>query len=692
MCAFNKSLFLASILCLVFDTQGAAVSNYFILGVPCYTQSVKQFYLATFSHESFHVDVTLKTKNYDRPFRVLITPILMKKFQLGLYSLDNLESDNVGELYTSLVFTSRPTHMTFSVTMVLVDKVTGYWFDSMLALPVDMLKVEYDVHGLSTHIRQLIIMSTEDYNKITVDSPLGSSYFWLAREEFIVDTSYCGDKDKLESEVFYVYGYYAIGVILATCEIIFEDECNEREIEYHLLESVHPTMKDGNEYIVFSILGRMYPASSTLEDEVSIIPIFGTTTVSVVGKFDIYFESNLGQKKIKLEKDKPLHIKSDQLFMCFYIFKGLDCQSAMSVGTMMPIFMFYFTYMISVPFPYHPTSRASAFIIVVSKKDKVSDIFLDDKNITLFSADIADVNGTDYQVLALRVSAGPHYSYSRRFYQYGLYLLAYSGRGALLQHGGYKPTTLKYSDSCQRTAFKPGDLLDNDCDGLVDEDDPGVYNENDLSYGDDLQRGPAIDGGWGFWDEWTCDGEIKFHTRKRKCERWTPQFEGMNCKGYGLEIKNTSCPGEDFRVKCSGSFYGPKCDKRCPTCLNGCDRLNGTCENCRPGWTGDRCYIPCPSMTYGHDCRESCSEKCKGQDCIERRTGMCPGPTYTMPLILVFYMVIIVIFIWMCVFVFCTSVISDLESAPPVHPDVVVVKRQSSKEYTLTTHIFDTKV
>lgn len=71
----------------------AAISNYYILGVPAYNKAVAQFYLATLSLESFYVDVQSRTKKHGTPFRVFTNPILMKKFELGFFSVDNLNRD-----------------------------------------------------------------------------------------------------------------------------------------------------------------------------------------------------------------------------------------------------------------------------------------------------------------------------------------------------------------------------------------------------------------------------------------------------------------------------------------------------------------------------------------------------------------------------------------------------------------------
>lgn len=49
--------------------------------------------------------------------------------------------------------------------------------------------------------------------------------------------------------------------------------------------------------------------------------------------------------------------------------------------------------------------------------------------------------------------------------------------------------------------------------------------------------------------------------------------------------------GSLFYLGCNASFYGSNCDTPCPTnCKdNTCQIKNGTCFNCKAGWTEEFC-------------------------------------------------------------------------------------------------------
>merc|ERR1719242_2460423 len=59
---------------------------------------------------------------------------------------------------------------------------------------------------------------------------------------------------------------------------------------------------------------------------------------------------------------------------------------------------------------------------------------------------------------------------------------------------------------CVPTSTTPGDVVDNDCDGAVDEEaNDGIDNDGDGQIDEDLALPPRIDGNWGNWGGWgTC--------------------------------------------------------------------------------------------------------------------------------------------------------------------------------------------
>ena len=72
---------------------------------------------------------------------------------------------------------------------------------------------------------------------------------------------------------------------------------------------------------------------------------------------------------------------------------------------------------------------------------------------------------------------------------------------------------------------------------------------------------------------------------------------------------------------CDEGKFGFNCTQLCE-CDNDakCDPVTGTC-NCKLGWMGDRCEIPCPLGKFGPGCKHTCN--CKNGAGCDPVTGCC---------------------------------------------------------------------
>ncbi|KAH9496722.1 hypothetical protein Btru_009793 [Bulinus truncatus] len=135
-------------------------------------------------------------------------------------------------------------------------------------------------------------------------------------------------------------------------------------------------------------------------------------------------------------------------------------------------------------------------------------------------------------------------------------------------------------------------------------------------------------GSWLTWQEWQCTRNCKDTSkiRYRGCKS-IEDGVSRSCRSTNFEmlpsdcyVGNVICPTD-----CPEFHWGTTC-KGCQNCKYDCDRFNGSCHRCLPGYqhpeTG--CLSECDPYYYGKDCLEDCQRKC-GEDCINRETGECPA-------------------------------------------------------------------
>ncbi|XP_060551555.1 receptor-type tyrosine-protein phosphatase mu-like [Ruditapes philippinarum] len=84
----------------------------------------------------------------------------------------------------------------------------------------------------------------------------------------------------------------------------------------------------------------------------------------------------------------------------------------------------------------------------------------------------------------------------------------------------------------------------------------------------------------------------------------------------------------DCTAVCDNGFFGKNCQNRCNNnCLWSkasalCDNVDGTCLNgCKEGYHGSQCDIECKDGTYGNSCVFNCSQTCDG--ICNKMNGTC---------------------------------------------------------------------
>ncbi|XP_059143676.1 uncharacterized protein LOC131931013 [Physella acuta] len=666
-------------------------SDYYILGVPKYENAVVEFYMSTMLVVPFQIDFRVKKFVPEGDRKVLVvttTHVFVKKFELAVFEMDL----NAEEL-KSIVCISQNWMQTFSVTMVFVDKTTGYWSDSILATPVSMFNKAAYVPNFRPTGFQFIVMTDGFISDIIVSNYNTRIHAWLNGEEFLIFDGFCFETSETDHAFFIGVDrrkYSAFGVIVAPCNLQRRLDTNNST---NIFMSSYAGMEASYaEYVVFSRFDPLLGSQRTVKDELIITSHWFDETMIVINEQTRHFLTSRYSMTIQIIE--PMYIRASFPLYCYYISKNEDSTWGGAASLILPKLSYISSYSISVPFPYKSSQYESySHLIFIARNSKLSKILLNDNYILEYKILLKNVESIGYQVGYVQISSGLHYSFSEDVSDFGLYLYGRKGRGTYLHPVGFKDIIMHTLDSrrecwesTSRREMFEGDLVDNDCDGYIDEETPGKDYDNDQLFSEDLKRKNAAHGAWGGWEGWMCEDSCSNSnfTKRRYCDEPAPEYEGAQCQGHNLETKNSVCGTDDcFAVDCPVGFYGKNCEHSCPNCAGGCRVVDGSCWTCKPGWLGSHCDVACPPMTYGYLCLHSCSKKCNGQDCLERVNGMCKSSFDVLSFMAIFYTVIFFTLAIMCYSVVWTS---DDEVKPV---EVVTVKRVSSKEFVLTTLVLD---
>ncbi|XP_071119280.1 uncharacterized protein [Haliotis cracherodii] len=117
----------------------------------------------------------------------------------------------------------------------------------------------------------------------------------------------------------------------------------------------------------------------------------------------------------------------------------------------------------------------------------------------------------------------------------------------------------------------------------------------------------------------TCD-------QSGRCTKCTERRYGGDCEKTCNNCGDGTCAQEDGKCTsgCKPGYHGPKCDKRCDTCKQ-CDQDMDGCISCDQN--SGRCLLGCTYGFYGHNCTLKCPGKCircnrENGSCVQCETGL----------------------------------------------------------------------
>ncbi|KAK0062064.1 multiple epidermal growth factor-like domains protein 10, partial [Biomphalaria pfeifferi] len=481
----------------------------------------------------------------------------------------------------------------------------------------------------------------------------------------------------------YIRGEEPIGIISGSCrsgvEFIYcyEEKIGDVKSSDILTEMLLPIHSLGREFVLFAMPSRgttnMFMVTARYDD--TKLTIYSENT----GK-DEYRKESIPKAKSTLRlnllrlasysliTDKAVQVIAVQRSPCFntssfvkYTWEDLGDPS---LSVVVPNELFYYVYMWGTPKFGIGVQFFVAIIIRVQHKKK---IFLNNRNVPLTDLKWDSVGRQHrWDIGELTVHDGYNQLNVEKNYYFGCYVYALGNDYAYMRPGGAIVAPL-YDPDCIRTmtSMKINDLLDNDCDGKVDEEkEDGKDNDQDNDIDEDLgmvededvekyrnSRTTTVLPGtgcppftWGAGCAQSCTNCVK------DCLKWNGTCSG--CKGgfsdaahgcnkecekykYGKDCTGdcaAKCEGVDCYERvygecqaCPLGYWGEGCKETCFNCKGGCDTSYGKCTSCIAGFKDPltHCSDTCGNSEYGEDCKGDCKNKCWGKDCFERRFGEC---------------------------------------------------------------------
>uniref|UniRef100_A0A2C9LHV7 IgGFc-binding protein N-terminal domain-containing protein n=1 Tax=Biomphalaria glabrata TaxID=6526 RepID=A0A2C9LHV7_BIOGL len=269
------------------------------------------------------------------------------------------------------------------------------------------------------------------------------------------------------------------------------------------------------------------------------------------------------------------------------IFQQSSCANELgspAMSVVIPVELFYPTYLVSVP-----NNTGNHYLLLVARKEHQHDFKYNNNRI--YSTWMIVVGHANWSTGDGKIPPGVYDVNNEQGSTFGCYLYGINKFRTYMQPVGYNTTHINFICNSTVATMKPGDKIDNDCDESVDEEEKdGIDNDQDSLIDEDLM--PIVDGNWGEWSPWICprlcDNDT-FLEHTRECNNPAPRHGGKECDGLKVDMHpNTTCKGTDklCPYECWTGTFGIGCEGDCRNCEDECEKINGSCQQCKLGFSG----------------------------------------------------------------------------------------------------------
>ncbi|XP_059149812.1 uncharacterized protein LOC131936765 [Physella acuta] len=353
-------------------------------------------------------------------------------------------------------------------------------------------------------------------------------------------------------------GTKPIGVISGSCSgRTLTPDCKSNVTSRGVFaEMLMPLETLGTDFIFIDTIGRKtrgYVIVLASQDNTAV------TVFDDVSPDTIIIELAGSTTALTTYKRKPRKMICDKPVACFYVLTSncgvTETDGDAAVSILVPTTLFYNLYMwISLYDKDRTLTNYVTLVILLKHKNYLT---LDDAALDK-SVVWTEVQGASlWGVGNLKVGYHYHRAYALTDVTFGCYVYGVATSISYMQPAGYMAAFI--NKPCSTSQMTDGDLMDNDCDMVVDEElRNNIDDDHDGSVDEDLAT-----------EACTLNNGSNCHPKITKPTVRTTTGPA-----------STPSPGAD----CPRGKYGAKCKRDCSKCDPDCDKTTGKCRRCFSGW------------------------------------------------------------------------------------------------------------
>ncbi|XP_033759595.1 A disintegrin and metalloproteinase with thrombospondin motifs adt-1-like [Pecten maximus] len=530
-----------------------------------------------------------------------------------------------------------------------------YSCDAFLGLPTDVLGTEYYAVTYYPPSRQceLLIVGVNDSTSVSITpgDAIGSRYISWGGRNYYKGNTLTVTMNRFDTFQLVTYGDLTGTYISSTKAVSVFSGNRKTNIgrggsSDHLVEHLTNVDTWGKRFVTVPVPNR------SVGDYFKFIASESSTSVTISGGYSNSFTlskaGSMVQKTISsrayclVESDKPI------LVVQFCL--SQQSSSEKSDPMMMiipPVEQYGADYTFTTP-KYSLGSYSNYFMFIIKESEKSG--LRVDGNAFPSSTVYNRISGTDYVGGYISVSEGSHtVRHTSPISIFGGYLYGQANYETYGFTTGMRMAGI--NTVCIPTSTVVGDGIDNDCDGLIDEElctteNQGRDDDGDGQAEEDCATPPPIDGGWSSYSSYgACSLSCRsaaggatsgIKTQTRYCNNPTPKYDGKQCSGSATNTA-TCTPSNYCPIDGSWGSWGSygSCSV---TCGSGSMTKTRQCNNPSPAHGGSYCsssgsqtasctLSACPIdggwSSYGN--WGSCSRSCGTG--LRSRTRQCNNPS-----------------------------------------------------------------